>query len=562
MTATIAKNPIPLPLTGKVSANFLSARRVACALIVGFTVVNLLYLFLACPVDLSPDEAHYWDWSRRLDWCYYSKGPLIALLIRGGCELLGDFAVQTTGTLMPAVRAPAVLCNVLLLTAIFKLARQTFVSNRFALVVTALVLTVPPLTAGSVMITIDAPYLCCWAWACVFVQRGVTGGWWWVWAAAGAVCAAGLLAKQTMVLFPACVAAHLFWAGGWTPPAKRGFALMCAIATVGLIPIGIWNAGHDWVSIRHIFTMAAGPGRDGEPVAEFAGFLGLLDYVGGQFGLLFGYWFVAWVGAAVWFAPRRGREGDIGVAFLWWTSVPVWALFAVASVKAKGQPNWPAAAYVTGCVLAVAWVSRQIVDPRPWYRRTASGFLALGIVGGLAGGVVVRFPWMIRPVLASLVSEPTPTNPTPVRKLDPTCRLQGWRTLARAVDEARERVRAVEGYDPPVAAMTWFVPGELAFYCRNHPETFTFGAALDDRHSQYDFWHPNPLADAQAFRGRTFVYVGDLSPELERAFDRVDPPVEVIASDGGIPVADWSVRVLYGFKGFPANPGERRDAGY
>ena len=32
-------------------------------------------------LDLSPDEAHYWEWSRRLDLSYYSKGPLIAYLI-------------------------------------------------------------------------------------------------------------------------------------------------------------------------------------------------------------------------------------------------------------------------------------------------------------------------------------------------------------------------------------------------------------------------------------------------------------------------------------------------
>ncbi len=107
--------------------------------------------------------------------------------------------------------------------------------------------------------------------------------------------------------------------------------------------------------------------------------------------------------------------------------------------------------------------------------------------------------------------------------------------------------------------MVWTLPGELAFYCRGRPEVYTFGPALADRHSQYDLWRPNPVADAQVFRGRTFVYVGDLTPELLRAFDRADPPVEVVASDGGIPVADWKVRVLRGFRGFPDG---RRGAGY
>ena len=59
------------------------------------------------------------------------------------------------------------------------------------------------------------------------------------------------------------------------------------------------------------------------------------------------------------------------------------------------------------------------------------------------------------------------------------------------------------------------------------------------------------LALRRGFRGRTFVYVGDYNPSLQLAFDRADPPVEVIASDGGIPIAEWKVWVLRGFKGFP-----------
>ncbi|MCA8989583.1 MAG: hypothetical protein KDA78_18190, partial [Planctomycetaceae bacterium] len=30
------------------------------------------------PVDLIADESYYWDWSRRLDYGYYSKPPMIA----------------------------------------------------------------------------------------------------------------------------------------------------------------------------------------------------------------------------------------------------------------------------------------------------------------------------------------------------------------------------------------------------------------------------------------------------------------------------------------------------
>ena len=41
--------------------------------------------------------------SRRLDWSYYAKGPLIALVIRLGTTLFGDLSVALTGCLSEPV---------------------------------------------------------------------------------------------------------------------------------------------------------------------------------------------------------------------------------------------------------------------------------------------------------------------------------------------------------------------------------------------------------------------------------------------------------------------------
>src|SRR5262245_49787049 len=58
-------------------------------LMLGF-VSHIRFLRIDCPIDLSGDEAHYWDWSRQLDWSYYSKGPLVAYIIRASCAIFGD----------------------------------------------------------------------------------------------------------------------------------------------------------------------------------------------------------------------------------------------------------------------------------------------------------------------------------------------------------------------------------------------------------------------------------------------------------------------------------------
>src|SRR5271166_2415480 len=99
-------------------------RRGALMLIAAAAVLRLLYLAWDCPLDLAPDEAQYWDWSRQLDWSYLSKGPLIAWLIRASCACFGET--------MPAVRLPAVACGSLLLAGLYALTVQVYRSDRLA----------------------------------------------------------------------------------------------------------------------------------------------------------------------------------------------------------------------------------------------------------------------------------------------------------------------------------------------------------------------------------------------------------------------------------------------
>src|SRR5436189_1083900 len=116
-------------------------RALAALLIVGAAVLHVVYLATNCPLDLAPDEAHYWDWSQHLDWSYYSKGPLVAYLIRGSCELAGNWSQSLIGSEMIAVRLPAVLCGALLLASLYVLTVQVYGRERLALAVVALALT-------------------------------------------------------------------------------------------------------------------------------------------------------------------------------------------------------------------------------------------------------------------------------------------------------------------------------------------------------------------------------------------------------------------------------------
>src|SRR6516164_9912599 len=118
-------------------------RLVGALLVLGAAGLHLAFLDRDCPLDLAPDEAHYWDWSRNLDWSYYSKGPAVAYLIRGSCHLAGSWSTWLTGSEMLAVRLPAVLCGSLLLASLYVLTVQVYRREKWAFAVVAIALPLP-----------------------------------------------------------------------------------------------------------------------------------------------------------------------------------------------------------------------------------------------------------------------------------------------------------------------------------------------------------------------------------------------------------------------------------
>lgn len=522
-------------------------RLLAAGLVLLSAGLRLGYFAYDCPLDLAPDEAHYWDWSRHpLEWSYYSKGPLVAYLIRGSCLIAGPWSQQLTGSNMLAVRLPAVLCGSLVLVSLYVLTLQVFRRAALAVLVVALGLTLPVLDAGACLMTIDAPFTCCWGWALVLGHRAVFRGSAWAWPATGLVLALGILAKYTMVLW--LLSAGLFLLA--SPVHRRllfrpGFWIMTAVAALGGVPILIWNIQHGWVTFHHVNTLA---GLNDGPRWFWSG---PLAYLGGQCVLLLVFWFFAWLAAMV--AHRPWREPDEGVRYLWWLSAPTFLVFLLFSPKTGGgELNWPVTAYFSGIVLTVAWLVRQLQSPIRWYAGWTAASLATACMLGLGLIGLVHHTELAYPVLARLAGSPSIREPLPLRRLDPTCRLRGWRTLAAEVDRIRAELHN-EGIEPVLATGSWSLPGELGFYCAGHPIAYTVGVALGDRQSQYDLWRPNPIADSERFQGRTFILVSGLNSEISEAFREVSEPRFVLHRERGQPICFWEVFVCRGYRGFPAH---------
>jgi Dolichyl-phosphate-mannose-protein mannosyltransferase len=524
-----------------------ACRLLAAMLILGASAGRVAYLAHDCPLDLSSDEAHYWDWSRHPDWSYYSKGPLVAYLIRAGCAVAGPWAEASTGSLMPAVRLPAVLCGALLLTALYVLTVQVFRRETLAVAVVSLGLTLPVMAAGSTLMTIDAPYTCCWAWALVLAHRAVFRGARWAWPAAGLVVGLGILAKYTMVLFLPSVGLFLLAGREHRRLLLRpGFWVMSAVAAACCLPILVWNLRNGWVTVYHVETLSG---------AEDQGIKweGPLHYFAGQAALLLGFWFAVWLAAMA--ARNPLREADPGARYLWWTSAPMFLTFLGFSLRTDGgELNWPVTAYLSGLVLAADWLGRQLDSPRAWHRRLLTAATALVCVAGAAATVLAYRSDAAWPLLAPLVGAPSETDPFPLRRCDPTCRLRGWRALAAEVDRIRARLRA-EGAEPVLAGSGWSLPGELGVYCAGHPQAYSLGLRMGDRHSQYDLW-PNPITDGERFRGQTFLVVGGMTDEIKAAFEEVWPTVFIKYHERGEPITGWWLTICRGYRGrFPMPSG-------
>lgn len=501
------------------------------ALILALTLVRLAYLAWWCPLDLAPDEAHYWDWSRHLDWSYYSKGPLVAWFIRLSCWFGGETTL--------AVRFPAVLCGSLMLAGLYVLTVKVYQRPWLGFAVVALAATLPVVAVGSLLMTIDAPYLCCWTWALVCVHQAIFRERFTAWFLAGLLVALGFLAKYNMVLFPASVGLFLLC----SPMHRRklrqaGFWCMTGISTLGGIPVLLWNAQNGWVSFRHVMGQA---GVEGTASWHL---LGPLDYLGSQAALLLGFWFVLWCVVMLRMALQMIRHNESRNetdAFLWWLSAPMFLVFLGFSLRTKIQLNWPLAAYVASMPLAASWLVAWGNHPNYRLRVLLRAGVASFVLLGLVATVLLHRTELAYPLL-------TQQETTNLRKWDPTCRLRGWQQLAADVQRTREQLRS-EGVQPVLVTTYWNLSGEVAFYLPDHPEVYCVGRAAGGRWSQYDLWRPNPLADPEQFRGRTFILVGYLTPEMQQAFDQVSERL-VEHRVYGFLVASWPISVGRGFKGF------------
>ncbi len=490
------------------------------AVLAVLTALRLAFLIWG-DLDLSPDEAHYWEWSRRLDLSYYSKGPLIAYLIAALSAVFGSSAF--------AIRLGAVLLSLVGAWALYRLGRELYGRPEpGALAVIGLQVT-PLVWAGSLLTTIDAPFVVAWTLALWAAHRALGGGGTGAWLLLGLAVGVGSLAKYTMLLFVPGLALYLWRAPERRPSLSARGPIVAALGTLAAFaPVLVWNARAGWVSARHV----ASQGRGGELTH-----LHLAEFVGSQL-LVLSPLLGALLGWGLWMGLRDGlgrrREP---YRFLLAFAAPVLGLYLLVALQGKVQANWAAAAYPSLALATAGLLLEGRAGLSGTARRAQSGLLGAAMAIALA---------------MSALGHVTDRLGLPAR-LDPTTRLRGWAELGRAAGAAVDAM--------PDPRRTFLVSGryqitsELAFYTPGRPPAYNFN--LGRRLNQYDFWE-----GPESRLGWDAVYVEagmrPLNEHVRAAFERVDPPTVVEIRRGERVIRVFSLYRGYGFRGAPSPTGPAR----
>ncbi len=499
------------------------------------SIFRIYYIFNG-PIDLSPDEAHYWEWSRRLDLSYYSKGPMIAYLIYAGTSFFGDSVF--------GIRIMAVLFSVLSSLVLYKLIKDIYDNVPAAVFGSLLFQFIPLYAPFGIIFSIDSPFIFFWIlslyvfWIALKNTEQSSGDThsstlseYKIWLLLGLTTGLGLLTKYTMsFFFPCGFLLLLFSEKRWLLKTLKPYsALITAILIFS--PVIIWNFQNDWVSMKHTAGHAGIADSFRISLKSFA------EFMASQIGVITPVIFMMMIYRLI-----KPAQFDFKHRFLFFFCIPVIAFFLLKSLQSKVQANWAMHGFITGIIV----FSGYYLNPSRFnISKIAVIFTAVGIIIALFVTAITHYP--------SAINLPL--------KLDPTSRLRGWSKLGGEVSGIHSLLS--KNSQVIIFSDSYQVASELAFYVKGQPETYCIN--LGRRMNQYDLWPDihsriGEIKKRHADMNISFVFVRigntDMPPEMTGAFDCFEKRVVTVYDKKNI-LREYSIFICYNFRGLKTPKPER-----
>ena len=510
------------------------------ALLLGSLTIRLLAAGL---VGLSTDESHYVLYSRHLALGYFDHPPLVGFLGAAGLSIHDNALFARLGP---------ILCSTMSLLVLRCLALTLYGSEKVAFVASVFILVMPIQQLLGIALLPDATLNLFWCGALLAAWHATRSGGWLAWLIMGALFGGALLSKYHGALFPVCLFGFVATSAPmrrwlWSPKPYVAGLIGCLV----FLPNVIWNYQHDWIS--YAFQVGRGGGGGGFALTK------VFSSIGAQMLAASPVLFFVFIAACVRaFRSRPALEAD---RFLFWTSVPVFAVFGLIGMAGRMLPHWPAVGWWAGVLLMAAVVVRATDEAaetpvaRKWKAwALAAGVVAMVMVAALC--VAVAYPVLggaygrVRDASIRMhVRFPAiPVLPLFESGMDVTNDLYGWDAAARFVEKVREGM--------PNASRTFvfshrfYTTSQLAVFLKRDTAMLSLGP----RPNQYSLWF-----SPSAHKGWDAVFVDDNhymqgGSRYRPLFEGMDEePVRTQVLRRGRVAHTLHVYRYYGFKGETVN---------
>ena len=397
------------------------------------TMARLAVLF-ATPVELYPDEAQYWLWSRALHWGYVSKPPLIAWIIRLTTAIGGDSEAW--------VRLSAPLIHAGAMLAVYPVGRRLY-GPATGLLAAAFYGLMPAVQMSALFIATDAPmmlFLALGLWAYVaLLQTPEPNRRRWIAAALGAALGLAFLAKYAAVFLVLGALLHAATSSdarrAW---GKGAWAVAIGVLLLILGPNLVWQASHHFATVTHTAEVNAQ-----WSLASLFHVGKLVEFELDQLGVLGPIPLVVLVGGSIVLARTKSLQP--ADKMLLCLIAPALVLVSVQALLSRAHAHWAAASYLPGAVLAAAFLAR--------WRAKAWIVAALALQGAVAALLLV--------VLADPgIADATGNG----RRL---ARVRKWDVTAAMVTSAARAAQSHGGLSA-VAVEDRYMFNALAYYGRSY----------------------------------------------------------------------------------------------
>jgi undecaprenyl-diphosphatase len=408
----------------------------------------IVRFFYIGSMELAPDEAYYWDWSRNLRFGYFDHPPMAAWFIYLSTCLFGDT--------LRGVKFMAVFSSLIAAGCSYRLACRFVAKTSSLLLFVIIANTVVLFGVGSLIATPDIPMVLFWSLGLVFAYKAILEGSRWSWTWLGLTIGLGLLSKYIFVLFVFSLLLFLLTYKGFRRKFPwKGLSGALALAFAVFLPNLVWNSRHGWTTILFQF-------HHGVAGANYTHFNFLGEYLSGQAGVLslFPFLVLVWAFASEW----RAIRSDPQKGFLAFFCLVPFFFFAITSLQKRVEANWAAPAYLSGLILIPILFEKL--------QRANNNLKRLCIAASAAVSTAALLLIMVHAQKPFL-----PLSPN----IDPTMQVRGWRQWARDVVSVEKNI------DPamrlPLCGNRYQETALLAFYAPGHPRTLSLN--LDARENDY-----------------------------------------------------------------------------